>query len=82
MKTPMQELLENMDVFIGQGMSYSEWKKLTYSGKSSIERFLDIEKEVIINANIAGMEFIPVDPNRHQEDAEKYYNETFKTKER
>jgi len=82
MKTPMQELLENMDVFIGQGMSYYEWKSLTYSGKSSIERFLDIEKEQIIAANIAGMEFIPVDPNRHQEDAEQYYNETFNTKER
>jgi hypothetical protein len=27
------------------------------------------------------MEFIPVDPNRHQEDAEQYYNETFNTEE-
>ena len=42
----------------------------------------EMEKEQIIAANIAGMEFIPVDPNRHQEDAEQYYNETFKTKER
>jgi hypothetical protein len=41
-----------------------------------------MEKEQIIDANIAGMEFIPVDPNRHQEDAEQYYNETFNTKEK
>jgi hypothetical protein len=39
----------------------------------------EIEKEQIINANIAGMEFIPVDPNWYQEDAEKYYNKTFKS---
>ena len=39
------------------------------------------EKEQIIDANIAGMEFIPVDPNRHQEDAEQYYNGTFNTNE-
>ena len=46
MKTPIQELIENLDTFIGQGMSYSEWKKLTYSGKPSIERYLEKEKEV------------------------------------
>lgn len=39
-----------------------------------------IEKEQIVDANIAGMEFIPVDPNKHQQDAEDYYNETFSTK--
>jgi hypothetical protein len=41
-----------------------------------------MEKEQIIAANIAGMEFIPVDPNRHQKDAEEYYNETFNTNEK
>ena len=45
------------------------------------EKALEMEKEQIIDANIAGMEFIPVDPNRHQEDAEQYYNETFNTEE-
>ena len=39
--------------------------------------YLEKEKEQIIDANIAGMEFIPVDPNRYQEDAEEYYNITF-----
>jgi hypothetical protein len=37
----------------------------------------EMEKEQVIDANVAGMEFIPVDPNRHQEDAEQYYNETY-----
>lgn len=40
-----------------------------------------LEKQQIVDANIAGMEFIPVDPNRYTEDAEQYYNETYKTKE-
>jgi len=47
-----------------------------------IEQALEMEKEQIIAANIAGMEFIPVDPNRHQKDAEEYYNETFNTNEK
>jgi hypothetical protein len=42
----------------------------------------EMEKEQIIDANIAGMEFIPVDPNKHQEDAEQYYNEIFKINEK
>jgi len=46
------------------------------------EIWIQEEKEQIIDANIAGMEFIPVDPNRYQEDAEQYYNETFKTNEK
>ncbi len=28
---------ENLEVFLSQGMSYSEWKKLTYGGKPAIE---------------------------------------------
>jgi hypothetical protein len=48
----------------------------------SMQQAKEIEKEQIIDANIAGMEFIPVDPNRYQEDAEQYYNETFSTKEK
>jgi hypothetical protein len=43
----------------------------------ALKRAKKMEKQQIIDANIAGMEFIPVDPNRHQEDAEQYYNETF-----
>jgi hypothetical protein len=39
--------------------------------------YLEKEKEQIIDANISGMEFIPVDPNKYQQDAEKYYNQTY-----
>ena len=42
-----------------------------------IEKAKELEKEQIIDANIAGMEFIPVDPNKYQQDAEQYYNETY-----
>jgi hypothetical protein len=42
----------------------------------------EMERQQIIDANIAGMEFIPVDPNRYQEDAEEYYNITFNTNEK
>ena len=35
------------------------------------------EKEQIVEANIAGMEFIPVDPNKYQQDAEQYYNQKY-----
>jgi hypothetical protein len=38
---------------------------------------LALEKEQIVDANISGMEFIPVDPSMYKEDAEQYYNETY-----
>jgi hypothetical protein len=65
-----------------------EWLRDLYENQPAYDEFIldeqwqkaiEMEKEQIIDANIAGMEFIPVDPNRHQEDAEQYYNETFKT---
>ena len=46
-----------------------------------IEQAKEMERQQIIDANIAGMEFITVDPNRYQEDAEEYYNGTFNTNE-
>jgi len=78
MKTPIQELIENLDTFIGQGMSYSEWKKLTYSGKPSIERYLEKEKEVIMDAYMEGGDWESLPQPRF----DNYYNQTFKTKER
>jgi hypothetical protein len=42
-----------------------------------IEEAKELEKQQIIDANIAGMEFIPVDPNKYTQDAEQYYNETY-----
>ena len=77
----MQELLENIDLFISQGMSYSEWKKLTYSGKTSIERYLDIEKSFLIKTH--GNKKVydsQIDPTIVT--GEEWYNKTFKTKER
>ena len=43
---------------------------------------LEKEKEVMKSCIVAGMEFIPVDPNHYNEDAEEIYNETFNTKEK
>ena len=86
MKTPMQELI---DQAIQRSRELSEEGRLLESlavdyiiDLAKAQSMLEKEKEVIMDANIAGMEFIPVDPNKHQEDAEQYYNETFKTKER
>ena len=47
-----------------------------------IQQAKEMEKEQIVDANLAGMQFIPVDPDRYQEDAEQYYNETFNTNEK
>ena len=67
-----------------------QWLRDLYENQPAYDEFIldeqwqkaiEMEKEQIIDANIAGMEFIPVDPNRHQEDAEQYYNETFNTEE-
>ena len=74
-KTPMQELIENLEVFIGQGMSYSEWKKLKYGGKTSIQKYLEKEKEVMVDfAYKFGDEPLSEIP--------KWYDKQFKTKER
>lgn len=45
---------------------------------SEIEQAKEKRKEEIKKDFIAGMEFIPVDPNRYDEDAEQYYNETYR----
>ena len=47
------------------------------SVRKLLEQAKEMEKDQIIDANIAGMEFIPVDPNKYQQDAEQYYNETY-----
>lgn len=39
--------------------------------------YKQMHREEIEKANIAGMEFIPVDPNRYQSDASDYYNQTY-----
>ena len=56
----------------------NDWKHLPGEIKLQIfEQAKEMEKQQIISDNIADMEFIPVDPNRYQEDAENYYNETY-----
>ena len=46
------------------------------------ESMLEKEEETIKKCIVMGMEFIPVDPSRYEEDSELIFNETFKTKER
>ena len=81
----MQELMDALNdleaVYI-----QNDWRREVIGinqAKNLIEHiYLKKEKEQIIDANVVGMEFIPVDPNRYQEDAEQYYNETFNTNEK
>ena len=70
MKTAMQELIE----FI-ESTNNTPHVNLTIMDKA--KKLLEKEKEQIKDANIAGMEFIPVDPNKYQQDAEEYYNQTY-----
>jgi hypothetical protein len=98
MKTAMQELIDimtdkkrrmllSLDLGLFRKSAYSQLirpSQIDAIGDAIklAQSMLEKEKEQIIDANIAGMEFIAVDPNRHQEDAEQYYNETFKTNEK
>jgi hypothetical protein len=54
----------------------SEWEKVS----KAVEQAKAMEKEQIIDANIAGMKFIAVDPTLYQQDAEQYYNEIYEGK--
>jgi hypothetical protein len=75
-KTAMQLLIDKL-----------LWVMATQSNKEVIhginiaighaENALETEREQIEEANIAGMEFIPVDTNRYKEDAEQYYKDTY-----
>jgi hypothetical protein len=69
MKTAMQELIDELKLIEAYPMSPLVLRMA--------EDLLVKEKEQIIEANIAGMEFIPVDPNKYQQDAEQYYNQTY-----
>lgn len=44
-----------------------------------IEQAKAIERKQIEDANIAGMEFIAVDPSKYQSDASDYFTSTFIT---
>jgi hypothetical protein len=70
MKTAMQEHFE----WLQENQLYFG---IPIEAIDNAEDLLEKEKEQIIDANISGMEFIPVDPNKYQQDAEKYYNQTY-----
>jgi len=82
MKTAMQLLLKEVTEARDISVDVNFRSALDFVRDTIEWDYLEKEKEQIIDANIAGMEFIPVDPKRHQEDAEHYYNETFNTKEK
>jgi phosphoglycerate-specific signal transduction histidine kinase len=68
MKTAMQELRDDLiQIFNDNNIPII----------LQIDKYIEKEKEQIIEANIAGMEFIPVDPNKYQQDAEQHYNQTY-----
>jgi|688.fasta_scaffold00323_100 hypothetical protein len=46
--------------------------------ESVFEQAKEMEKQQIIDANMAGQKFIGAVPGHYKNDAEQYYNETFK----
>jgi len=69
-KTAMQELIHDFKYGKFNGLTNTQIDKL-------LEKYLKKEMEQIIQSNIAGMEFIPVDPSMYQKDAKDYYNKTY-----
>ena len=66
----MQELIHDF--------KHGKFNRLTNTQIDNLlKKYLKKEKEQIVQSNIAGMEFIPVDPSMHQKDAEDYYNQTY-----
>ena len=70
MKTAMQELITELK-------RVEDYPMMSFVIKTAND-LLEKEKEQIIDANIAGMEFIAVHPNHYKVDAEDYYNQTYK----
>ena len=73
---------EQMDILEMDYNNDVEWSMLVMHGclkglLFKCKKAKAIEKEQITDAYIMGMEFIPVDPSRYQQDAEQYYNETY-----
>jgi len=83
MKTPMQELLNYTTDLLHTFDSEQRvaMAVLDYL-KTNKKALLEKEKETIKKCIVMGMEFIPVDPSRYEEDSELIFNETFNTKER
>ena len=78
MRTPVQKLIDSVG-WMAQGLDADE---LYDYFMEEATRMLEKEKETIKKCIVMGMEFIPVDPSRCEEDSELIFNETFNTKER
>lgn len=79
-KTAMQQLIEFCisEAFNVEGQDGTKYLAIDYEElRERFPELLEKEREQIEEANIAGMEFIPVDPNRYKEDAEQYFKETY-----
>lgn len=75
-QTSIDWLMEQITYDNGFGKrpcSFSENKDLT----EFFEQARQMHREEIEKANIAGMEFIPVDPNRYKSDASDYYTQIY-----
>ena len=72
MKTPIQELIDRIN--------NEEFDHLDDCKMFIQESLLEKEEERIKKCIVMGMEFIPVDPSRYEEDSELIFNETFKPK--
>jgi len=46
--------------------------------KVKLDKAKEMEKQQIIDANMAGQKFIGAVPGHYKNDAEQYYNQTFK----
>ena len=82
MKTPMQELLKEVINAREIAMGIDFRSALDFVRDAIEQDYLEKEKDVMKSCIVMGMEFIPVDPNHYNEDAEEIYNETFNTKEK
>ena len=56
----------------------SQQQPYKFFTKIIIEQAKEIEKEQIIDANIAGQQFIGASQGHYKNDAEEYYNKIFK----
>jgi len=78
MKTPMQEAIEKVQSLRQIDAVINPIGVIEYILSNMLEK----EEETIKKCIVMGMEFIPVDPSRYEEDSELIFNKTFKTKER
>ena len=74
MKTPIQELIDEMTYMLTEG------ERSIYALREKARKLLEKEKEQIIDAWMDDR--FPLDKDWVKQCAEQYYNETFNTKER